>query len=73
MKVFGLFLATVAAVLGGGGDGRGADAIEAGAGADRNRARDGRADRIDCGFGRDTVVSRDRADRLTGCERVAPS
>jgi hypothetical protein len=50
--------------------GRGADLIEAGPGADRIRARDGRADRIDCGFGRDTVVSRDRSDRLSGCEIV---
>jgi Ca2+-binding RTX toxin-like protein/LmbE family N-acetylglucosaminyl deacetylase len=50
--------------------GRGADLVEAGPGADRIRARDGRADRIDCGFGRDTVVSRDPDDRLTGCEIV---
>jgi Ca2+-binding RTX toxin-like protein len=53
--------------------GRGADLIEAGPGADRIHARDGRADRIDCGFGRDTVVSRDPGDRLTGCESVGGS
>ena len=49
--------------------GGGKDVIEAGTGNDRIFARDGRADRIDCGFGRDTVVSRDRGDKMTSCER----
>jgi Ca2+-binding RTX toxin-like protein/LmbE family N-acetylglucosaminyl deacetylase len=53
--------------------GKGADLIEAGPGADRIHARDGRSDRIDCGFGRDTVVTRDAGDRLTGCEIVGSS
>ena len=51
--------------------GRGKDVIEGGTGSDRIYARDGRADRIDCGFGRDRVVSRDRGDKLTSCERKA--
>jgi hypothetical protein len=48
--------------------GRGRDVIEAGTGSDRIYARDGRVDRIDCGFGDDTVVTRDRKDRFTSCE-----
>ena len=32
-------------------------------------AKDGKADSIDCGRGRDRVASRDRADKLTSCER----
>ena len=51
--------------------GKGKDVIEAGTGDDRIFAKDGRADRIDCGFGRDRVASRDRADRLTSCEQRA--
>jgi Ca2+-binding RTX toxin-like protein len=50
-----------------GGPGR--DSIEAGAGNDRISAKDGVVDVIDCGRGRDTVVSRDRQDKLTSCER----
>jgi hypothetical protein len=42
--------------------------LEGGTGDDRIYARDGRKDRIDCGFGSDTVVTRDRGDRLTSCE-----
>jgi hypothetical protein len=57
---------------GGGADritgGKGRDIIESGTGADRIYAKDGRTDRIDCGFGDDTVVTRDRKDRLTSCE-----
>ena len=30
----------------------------------------GKADRIDCGRGRDVVLTRDRRDRLTGCDKV---
>jgi Ca2+-binding RTX toxin-like protein len=61
-------------LLGGhGGDrivgGKGPDSIEAGRGADRVSVRDGRRDLVDCGFGRDTVVSRDSVDQLTSCER----
>jgi hypothetical protein len=60
-------------LFGGGGrdrltGGRGKDVIEAGTGNDRIFAKDGSVDRIDCGFGRDTVVSRDRKDKLTSCE-----
>ena len=51
--------------------GRGKDVIEGGTGNDRIFAKDGKVDRIDCGFGRDTVVSRDRKDKLTSCERKA--
>ncbi len=50
--------------------GPGRDSVEAGSGADRIYAKDGKADSIDCGRGRDTVVTRDRADRLTSCEVV---
>ena len=50
------------------GDGR--DAITAGGGADSVDARDGEADVIDCGAGKDTVVA-DRTDRVAAnCERV---
>ena len=49
--------------------GKGRDVIEAGSGNDRIFAKDGKVDRIDCGFGRDTVASRDRRDKLTNCER----
>ena len=45
------------------------DVIRAGAGDDVVHARDGAADRVDCGPGRDTVYA-DRLDRLRGCERV---
>jgi hypothetical protein len=48
--------------------GPGKDVIEGGTGNDRIFARDGKVDRIDCGFGRDTIVKRDRKDRFTSCE-----
>jgi Ca2+-binding RTX toxin-like protein len=51
--------------------GRGKDVIEGGTGNDRIYAKDGAVDRIDCGFGKDTVVSRDRKDKLTSCEKKA--
>ena len=60
---------------GGGADritgGKGKDVIEGGTGNDRIFAKDGKADRIDCGFGKDDVVSRDRSDKLTSCEKKA--
>ncbi|MEK6276723.1 MAG: calcium-binding protein [Actinomycetota bacterium] len=66
---------------GGGGDdrlsgSRGADRLVGGSGSDlllgaRGRdvivARDGKADRVRCGRGRDTVKSADAIDRLIGC------
>jgi hypothetical protein len=51
--------------------GKGKDIIESGTGNDRIFAKDGKVDRIDCGFGKDTVVSRDRKDKLTSCEKKA--
>src|SRR5262245_46427442 len=51
------------------GTSRAGDVIVAGAGNDIIRADDGRADRVDCGPGRD-VVWADRADRLARCEIV---
>ena len=51
--------------------GRGRDRLSAGPGADRIAARDGFADRISCGSGRDTVIA-DRRDRISrDCERVS--
>lgn len=47
--------------------GAGVDQIEAGAGDDRIRTVDGRAEMVDCGDGRDTAVA-DRIDVLVGCE-----
>jgi PKD repeat protein len=50
--------------------GTGTDRIFGGPGNDRIQARDGRADVIDCGGGRDSVVA-DRKDRIRGgCEKV---
>ena len=51
--------------------GKGKDVIEGGTGNDRIFAKNGRADRIDCGFGKDTAASRDRSDPLTSCEKQA--
>ena len=50
-----------------GGPGR--DRIAAGPGNDRIRARDGAADKIDCGPGNDTAIV-DRLDRTRNCEHV---
>lgn len=50
--------------------GPGKDRIDAGAGNDRISARDGHADTIVCGAGRDVVVA-DRGDRVKGCEQVS--
>lgn len=50
-----------------GGPGR--DRFFGGVGQDRIEARDGTADTIDCGGGRDVAVV-DRLDRVRGCERV---
>jgi hypothetical protein len=43
--------------------------IDGGSGNDRICARDGVADSIYCGAGRDTVVAH-KSDRVRGCERV---
>ena len=51
--------------------GKARDSIEAGTGTDRIFAKDGSVDHIDCGFGNDTVVSRDRRDKMTSCEKKA--
>ena len=51
--------------------GKGKNVIEGGTGNDRIFAKNGRTDRIDCGFGKDNVVSRDRSDKLTSCEKKA--
>jgi Ca2+-binding RTX toxin-like protein len=51
--------------------GKGKNVIEGGTGNDRIFAKNGRSDRIDCGFGKDNVVSRDRSDKLTSCEKKA--
>ncbi len=48
--------------------GKGRDRIKGGSGRDRIYAKDGKRDTIDCGRGRDTVVTRDKADRLKRCE-----
>jgi Ca2+-binding RTX toxin-like protein len=51
-----------------GGD-AGRDIFSGGTGNDTIRARDGSADRINCGAGRDKAVI-DRTDRVVGCETV---
>jgi Ca2+-binding RTX toxin-like protein len=61
-------------LFGGGGrdhldGGAGVDTYDAGDGRDTLVAVDGRAERVDCGSGRDTARV-DRVDRVTGCERV---
>jgi hypothetical protein len=50
--------------------GPGTDIITGGAGKDTIGALDGEQDTIACGNGRDTVRA-DRADRVSGCERVS--
>lgn len=50
-----------------GGPGR--DRLRGGRGADRINARDGGADVVRCGRGRDLAIA-DRHDRVRGCERV---
>lgn len=50
--------------------GAGADTVDAGAGHDTIDARDGEADRIDCGVGTDSVTA-DSIDTLIGCENVS--
>jgi Ca2+-binding RTX toxin-like protein len=62
------------ALFGGGGDdtvtgGAGADVLNGGPGNDTIQARDGVADRVDCGDGTDTVVA-DAVDAVVGCETV---
>ena len=62
------------ALFGGNGDdtvtgGAGIDRIDGGEGNDAIAARDGVADRIDCGGGTDTVVA-DAIDTVVGCESV---
>ncbi len=63
-------------LTGGAGDdllvgGSGTDGFVAGSGNDTVRARDGRAEGVSCGSGtRDRVATRDRRDRLRGCERL---
>ena len=49
--------------------GPGVDSISGGAGNDYIDARDGEADTVDCGLGRDTVVA-DKVDTLSGCEKA---
>ena len=49
--------------------GPGHDRLEGGPGNDTIRARDGVADRVECGTGYDLAVV-DRLDRVRGCERV---
>jgi hypothetical protein len=49
--------------------GPGADVVDAGAGDDKVSARDGVADRVDCGPGNDTATV-DAADVVTSCETV---
>jgi hypothetical protein len=61
-------------LLGGGGNDKvkgdfGVDLVKSGRGNDRVRVRDGVADRVICGKGRDVVLA-DRLDKLKGCERV---
>jgi Ca2+-binding RTX toxin-like protein len=48
--------------------GAGKDAVDAGAGRDTVYARDGRAETVRCGSGRDRVKA-DKSDTLIGCER----
>lgn len=50
--------------------GTGRDVLDGGAGADTIHARDGVADTVRCGTGRDRVVA-DRLDRIAGCEVVS--
>jgi hemolysin type calcium-binding protein/List-Bact-rpt repeat protein len=50
--------------------GRGTDTLSGGDGKDVIAALDGERDTIACGRGRDTVRA-DRADRVSGCERVS--
>jgi Ca2+-binding RTX toxin-like protein len=52
--------------------GPGSDVLSSGSGNDRIHSRDGRRDRIRCGRGHD-VVTADRKDRVSGCERVKRS
>jgi Ca2+-binding RTX toxin-like protein len=49
--------------------GAGSDLLFGGAGDDTLRARDGHADRVDCGPGADTAIV-DALDTLVGCETV---
>jgi Ca2+-binding RTX toxin-like protein len=49
--------------------GKGANTISAGGGGDVVNAANNKADRVDCGKGRDRVRA-DTQDTLTGCERV---
>ncbi len=51
------------------GGGQGRDKIDAGAGNDRVSTRDGYAETVRCGPGRDTLRA-DRRDRGIGCERI---
>jgi Tol biopolymer transport system component len=51
--------------------GRGRDRVSTGPGNDRLRLADSARDRVNCGAGHDRV-RRDRADRLSRCERVRP-
>ena len=53
-----------------GGPGR--NALYGGAGEDAIRARNGRRDLVDCGWGRDSAIV-DRIDRVRGCESVSRS
>jgi Ca2+-binding RTX toxin-like protein len=46
------------------------DHVDAGAGADTISARDGDADEIDCGPGRNDIAKVDRIDTTTQCETV---
>lgn len=52
--------------------GRGRDSFSGGAGGDSLNAADGRAERVNCGAGRDTARV-DRFDRVFRCERVRRS
>jgi Ca2+-binding RTX toxin-like protein len=61
-------------IFGGPGDddligGGGTDKLSAGRGNDWINAFDGKAERIDCGVGKDTVVA-DKKDRVRHCEKV---
>jgi hypothetical protein len=51
-------------------DDQGADALAGGSGNDRFSARDRRADRIDCGPGKDIVIADPRDDIARSCEIV---
>jgi hypothetical protein len=64
-------------LTGGSGDdelegGAGSDRLAGGSGDDRITSADDRRETVSCGAGRD-VVRADRADRLSGCERVRTS